>query len=70
MQKFAFKNFPEKGFDIVMFNKKVAAEVNKNVESQLIYLFADTGMGFRQTNITYKKREERRVSANGLYRRK
>ncbi len=24
MKKFAFSNFPEKGFDIVMFNKKVA----------------------------------------------
>ncbi len=57
MQKFAFKNFPEKGFDIVMFNKKVAAEVNKNVEANSSIFLQILGMGFRQTNITYKKRE-------------
>lgn len=57
MQKFAFKNFPEKGFDIVMFNKKVAAEVNKNVEANSSIFLQILGMGFRQTSITYKKRE-------------
>jgi dolichol-phosphate mannosyltransferase len=57
MQKFAFKNFPEKGFDIVMFNKKVAVEVNKNVEANSSIFLQILGMGFRQTNITYKKRE-------------
>ncbi|MBL7743343.1 MAG: glycosyltransferase [Chitinophagaceae bacterium] len=59
MQKFAFKNFPEKGFDIVMFNKKVAAEVNKNVEANSSIFLQILGMGFRQTNITYKKRERK-----------
>ena len=57
MQKFAFKNFPEKGFDIVMFNKKVALEVNKNVEANSSIFLQILGMGFRQTSITYKKRE-------------
>jgi len=57
MKKFAFKNFPEKGFDIVMFNKKVAAEVNKNVEANSSIFLQILGMGFRQTDITYKKRE-------------
>jgi dolichol-phosphate mannosyltransferase len=57
MKKFAFKNFPEKGFDIVMFNRKVAAEVNKNVEANSSIFLQILGMGFRQTNITYKKRE-------------
>ncbi|MBL7738576.1 MAG: glycosyltransferase family 2 protein [Chitinophagaceae bacterium] len=59
MQKFAFKNFPEKGFDIVMFNKKVAAEVNKNVEANSSIFLQILGMGFRQTNITYRKRERK-----------
>lgn len=59
MQKFAFKNFPEKGFDIVMFNRKVAAEVNKNVEANSSIFLQILGMGFRQTNITYKKRERK-----------
>ena len=59
MQKFAFKNFPEKGFDIVMFNKKVAAEVNRNVEANSSIFLQILGMGFRQTNITYRKRERK-----------
>jgi dolichol-phosphate mannosyltransferase len=59
MKKFAFKNFPEKGFDIVMFNKKVATEVNKNVEANSSIFLQILGMGFRQTNITYKKRERK-----------
>lgn len=59
MQKFAFKNFPEKGFDIVMFNKKVAAEVNKNVEANSSIFLQILGMGFKQTSITYKKRERK-----------
>ncbi|MFI5128889.1 MAG: glycosyltransferase [Chitinophagales bacterium] len=59
MQKFAFKNFPEKGFDIVMFNKKVAAEVNKNVEANSSIFLQILGMGFSQTSITYKKRERK-----------
>jgi dolichol-phosphate mannosyltransferase len=59
MKKFAFRNFPEKGFDIVMFNKKVAAEVNKNVEANSSIFLQILGMGFRQTNITYKKRERK-----------
>lgn len=59
MKKFAFKNFPEKGFDIVMFNKKVAAEVNKNVEANSSIFLQILGMGFRQASISYKKRERK-----------
>ncbi|MBC7947913.1 MAG: glycosyltransferase [Chitinophagaceae bacterium] len=59
MKKFAFKNFPEKGFDIVMFNRKVAAEVNKNVEANSSIFLQILGMGFRQASISYKKRERK-----------
>lgn len=59
MKKFAFKNFPEKGFDIVMFNKKVAAEVNKNVEANSSIFLQILGMGFKQASISYKKRERK-----------
>lgn len=57
MKKFAFRNFPEKGFDIVMFNRKVAREVNKNVEANSSIFLQILGMGFRQESISYKKRE-------------
>jgi dolichol-phosphate mannosyltransferase len=59
MKKFAFKNFPEKGFDIVMFNKKVLVEVNKNVEANSSIFLQILGMGFRQANISYRKRERK-----------
>jgi dolichol-phosphate mannosyltransferase len=59
MKKFAFSNFPEKGFDIVMFNRKVAAQVNRNVEANSSIFLQILGMGFRQASISYKKRERK-----------
>jgi dolichol-phosphate mannosyltransferase len=59
MKKFAFRNFPEKGFDIVMFNKKVAGEVKNNVEANSSIFLQILGMGFRQASISYKKRERK-----------
>ena len=55
MKKFAFSNFPEKGFDIVMFNKKVATQVKNNVEANSSIFLQILGMGFRQASISYKK---------------
>jgi len=57
MKKFAFSNFPEKGFDIVMFNKKVAIQIKNNVEANSSIFLQILGMGFRQTSISYNKRE-------------
>ena len=57
MKKFAFSNFPEKGFDIVMFDKKVAKELVLNVEANSSIFLQILGLGFRQTSITYRKRD-------------
>jgi polyisoprenyl-phosphate glycosyltransferase len=59
MKKFAFNNFPDKGFDIVMFNKKVAIQVRENVEANSSIFLQILSMGFRQTSISYKKRERK-----------
>jgi glycosyltransferase involved in cell wall biosynthesis len=59
MKKYAFKNFPEKGFDIVMFNSKVAAQVRSNVEANSSIFLQILGMGFSQASVTYKKRERK-----------
>lgn len=59
MRKFAFKNFPERGFDIVMFNKKVAEEVNLNVEANSSIFLQILGLGFRQSSISYRKKERK-----------
>jgi polyisoprenyl-phosphate glycosyltransferase len=59
MKKFAFSNFPEKGFDIVMFNKKVATQVKNNVEANSSIFLQILGMGFRQASVSYKKRDRK-----------
>lgn len=57
MKKFAFVNFPEMGFDIVMFNSKVANQINNNIEANSSIFLQILGMGFRQASIKYKKRK-------------
>lgn len=59
MKKFAFSNFPEKGFDIVMFNNKVVTQVKTNVEANSSIFLQILGMGFRQASISYKKQERK-----------
>ena len=59
MQKFAFSNFPDKGFDIVFFNSKVKNQINKNIESNSSIFLQILGMGFSQTAISYDKQERK-----------
>lgn len=59
MRKFAFKDFPEKGFDVVMFNKKITAELNQNVEANSSIFLQILSLGFSQASISYKKRERK-----------
>jgi polyisoprenyl-phosphate glycosyltransferase len=56
MRKFAFPNYPEKGFDIVIFNRKVADQLNKNIEKNSSIFLQILGMGFKQDSISYDKR--------------
>ena len=59
MRNFALRNFPEKGFDIVMFNRKVADEVNKNIEANSSIFLQILGLGYRQDFIRYQKKERK-----------
>ena len=59
MQKFAFTNFPDKGFDIVFFNSKVKQLLNQNIESNSSIFLQILGMGFSQTSILYNKLERK-----------
>lgn len=60
MQRFAFTNFPDKGFDIVFFNSKIKQVLNQNIESNSSIFLQILGMGFSQTSILYDK-EERKI---------
>jgi len=55
MKKFALPNYPEKGFDVVMFNRKIANELNKNIEKNSSIFLQILGMGFIQSSISYNK---------------
>lgn len=55
MRKYAIPSFPRKGFDIVMFNKKVKACLNENIENNSSVFIQILSFGFRQSSITYNK---------------
>jgi dolichol-phosphate mannosyltransferase len=55
MQKYVIKSFPSKGFDVVMFGKKVKEELNKNIEANSSIFLQILTMGFRQATIEYDK---------------
>ena len=59
MKRFVSNNFPENGFDIVMFNHKIKIELNKNIESNSSIFLQILSMGFTQTSISYDKIERR-----------
>jgi dolichol-phosphate mannosyltransferase len=62
MQKYAISTYPEKGFDIVMFNKKVQSQINQNIEAnssiflqirKKIKLFVDSFVAFSYAPIRF-----------------
>lgn len=55
MKFFVVSTFPENGFDIVMFNKKVKNELNQNIENYSPLFLQILKLGFRQTLVTYHK---------------
>jgi glycosyltransferase involved in cell wall biosynthesis len=59
MRKYAVPNFPKKGFDIVMFSKKIKACLDNNVENNSSVFIQILSLGFRQTGITYDKQARR-----------
>ena len=56
MRKYAVPNFPKRGFDIVMFSRKVKACLDNNVENNSSIFIQILSLGFKQTGITYDKR--------------
>lgn len=55
MKKFAVKNFPENGFDVVMFSRKVQKLLNENIEANSSIFLQILTLGFSQSSITYQK---------------
>lgn len=55
MRNYAVPNFPKKGFDIVMFSKKVKACLDEGIENNSSVFIQILNFGFRQSGITYDK---------------
>lgn len=55
MKKYVSSKFPDKGFDVVMFNDKIRQQLNLNAESNSSIFLQILTMGFGQTFVTYKK---------------
>ena len=55
MQKYVNRKYPNKGFDVVLFNRKVADAVNKNIEGNSSVFLQVLNLGFRQDFVEYKK---------------
>jgi dolichol-phosphate mannosyltransferase len=55
MRKYVNRQYPTKGFDVVMFSRKVTDEINRNVEANSSIFLQILNMGFGQDLIEYKK---------------
>lgn len=56
MQKFVSSDYPENGFDIVMFSSKISIELNKNIEANSSIFLQILTLGFSQDFIFYEKK--------------
>jgi dolichol-phosphate mannosyltransferase len=59
MKKFAISSYPENGFDIVMFGNKVQQILNHHPESNSSIFLQILTLGFKQSFISYAKRERK-----------
>ena len=55
MRKYAIATYPENGFDVVMFSKKVQQFINQNIEANSSIFLQILTLGFKQSRVSYKK---------------
>jgi polyisoprenyl-phosphate glycosyltransferase len=55
MQRYVHRNYPENGFDVVFFNRKVIDSLNKNIEANSSIMLQILTLGFRQVFVSYDK---------------
>lgn len=55
MKNYVDNRFPSKGFDVVLFDRQVQAELNKNIESNSSIFLQILTMGFSQGSLEYDK---------------
>jgi dolichol-phosphate mannosyltransferase len=55
MREYVNRKYPVYGFDVVLFNRKVIDNLNKNVESNSSIMLQILTLGFRQIFVSYEK---------------
>jgi polyisoprenyl-phosphate glycosyltransferase len=55
MKKYAIANYPDKGFDVVMFDKKLLLNLNTNIEANSSVHLQILTLGYAQASIGYDK---------------
>jgi len=70
MQRYVNVRYPSKGFDVVLFNSKVATALNKNIESNSSIFLQILNLGFRQDFIEYEKRARKAGNSKWTFSKK
>jgi len=70
MKRYAISNYPENGFDIVMFSKKVQIVLTKLEESNSSIFLQILSLGFNQVTIEYHKILRKRGKSKWTLRKK
>jgi glycosyltransferase involved in cell wall biosynthesis len=70
MKKYAVSNFPEKGFDIVMFDKNIQQCLNQNIEPNSSIFLQILTLGFSQTTVFYDKQERKAGKSKWTFSKK
>lgn len=59
MKRYAVKDFPENGYDVVMFNGKVKQQITSNFESNSSIFLQILSLGYKQTYVLYDKQSRK-----------
>jgi dolichol-phosphate mannosyltransferase len=70
MKNFVTQKYPEHGFDVVMFSRKVQNLLNKNIESNSSVFLQILTFGFSQSYITYQKQTRRAGKSQWTFSKK
>lgn len=57
IKKYAFRNYPQKGIDICMYNKKIQYQLNQNIESNSSLQLQILSFGYKEAYVEYDKLE-------------
>jgi len=70
MKKYAISTYPDKGFDIVMFSKKIQQNLNNNIEGNSSIFLQILTLGYKQETIGYDKQARKKGKSKWTFSKK